>query len=55
MTYQFGQTWSITGFVYIIGLEQKHVFKISILTMLWLPSQCNLGVYKLDSFWKKLN
>lgn len=54
MNHHLGQTWSLAEYV-CIGLEQEDVLKINFLTVLWLPSQCDLGVYKLDSFWMKLN
>lgn len=55
MNHHLDQTWSPTGYVYISGLKQEDVLKINFLTVLWLLSQCDLGVYKLDSFWMKLN
>lgn len=55
LNHHLGQTWSLTGYVYIGGLEQEGVLNINFLTVLWLPLQCDLGVNKLDSFWMKLN
>lgn len=54
MNHHLSQTWNLAEYV-CIGLEQEDVLKINFLTVLWLPSQCDLGVYKLDSFWMKLN
>lgn len=55
MNHQLGQTWSIAGYIYISGLKQDDVLKFNFLTVLWLPSQSDLGVYKLDCFRMKLN
>lgn len=55
LNHHLGQTWSLTGYVCIKGLEQESVLNINFLTVLWLPLQCDLGVNKLDSFWMKLN
>lgn len=55
MNHHLGQTWGITRYIYISGLEQEEVWKINFLTVFWLPSQCDFGLYKLDSFSMKLN